>query len=71
MGAGTSDSLSCRHGWGYVYEATGYVLVSEKRKANEARILDLFVFVCVVKIKGWLRWGKHISYPDLGARKGI
>lgn len=47
----------------------------EKRKANESWIWDPFVFACVVKIKGLLRWGKHIYYPDLGARgvcgKGI
>lgn len=43
----------------------------EKIKANESRNSDPFVFVCVVKIKGLLRWGKHIYYPDLGARGGL
>ena len=42
----------------------------EKRKANESWNWDSFVFACVVKIKGLLRWGKDILIWEQGGSVG-
>lgn len=51
----------CRDG----AEGMGYGLASGKAKRQMSHGMGS---LCVVGIKGLLKWGKHLYYPDLGLR---